>query len=85
VVGKLTLVTSSSQAARSFQKCPLTFSHPDESQVLEGVGPGIIKMLTGKLKEYCEKNGEEMPEKSQSRLVGNVGREADSRNEYVQS
>lgn len=55
------------QAARSFEKCPITFTHPDEAAQLEYVGVGIIKMLTGKLKDYCEQTGEPFPERGQSR------------------
>ncbi|ORY88022.1 hypothetical protein BCR35DRAFT_324374 [Leucosporidium creatinivorum] len=51
------------KAARSLGKCPITFSHPDQAQSLDGVGAAVIKILTGKLKEHCERTGEPFPER----------------------
>lgn len=69
----------SSQAARSFRQCPVTFTHPDESSELVGVGPGVIKIITSKLKEQCERTGEPFPERRTSRPSYAVrGSQADS-------
>lgn len=56
------------KAARSLEKCPITFTHPDEAVQLVDVGAGVIKIIMGKLKDHCEQTGEPFPERGPSRL-----------------
>lgn len=43
--------------------CTLTFTHPAQAEVLVGIGPKNVKMLTTKLEEHCATNGLPMPKK----------------------
>ncbi|GAA6043817.1 hypothetical protein JCM8097_002064 [Rhodosporidiobolus ruineniae] len=54
------------KAANSLRVCPIPFTHPDEALQLKGVGPKIVQHLVRKLKEQCEKNGTEMPDRAPS-------------------
>lgn len=54
------------KAARNLSKCPVPYTHPSETIVLEGIGPSIVSYLEKKLKDYCEANHEEMPDRGKS-------------------
>ncbi|GAA5834650.1 hypothetical protein JCM11251_003623 [Rhodosporidiobolus azoricus] len=54
------------KAAHSLRSCPITFAHPDEALQLASVGPKIVAHLTKKLKEKCEKEGVDMPDRAPS-------------------
>ncbi|CEQ40326.1 SPOSA6832_01952, partial [Sporobolomyces salmonicolor] len=60
-------LTSSPQAARSLRECPVSFTHPDQALQLSGVGPKIVKYITDKLREKCEKEGLPMPDPAPSK------------------
>ncbi|GAA5876587.1 hypothetical protein JCM1840_000818 [Sporobolomyces johnsonii] len=55
------------KAARSLRECPVSFAHPDQALQLSGVGPKIVKYITDKLREKCEKEGLPMPDRAPSR------------------
>ncbi|GAA5905022.1 hypothetical protein JCM6882_002420 [Rhodosporidiobolus microsporus] len=54
------------KAVNSLRACPITFSHPDETVQLNGIGPKIVAYLTKKLQEKCEREGLEMPNRAPS-------------------
>ncbi|BGP15634.1 Crossover junction endonuclease mus81 [Rhodosporidiobolus nylandii] len=53
------------RAAQSLRSCPLAlaFQHPEDALQLKGVGPKIVQHITRKLKEKCEAEGVEMPDR----------------------
>ncbi|GAA5924700.1 hypothetical protein JCM1841_006389 [Sporobolomyces salmonicolor] len=55
------------KAARSLRECPVSFTHPDQALQLSGVGPKIVKYITDKLREKCEKEGLPMPDPAPSK------------------
>ncbi|GAA5993016.1 hypothetical protein JCM11641_007925 [Rhodosporidiobolus odoratus] len=59
-------VQSYKKAANSLRCCPIPFTHPDEALQLTGVGPKVVAHLTKRLKEQCEHDGTEMPDRAPS-------------------
>lgn len=51
------------KARDSLKSCPLTLTHPSETQALNGFGPKICERLEQRLKEHCEENGLPMPKR----------------------
>ncbi|KAL8650553.1 MAG: hypothetical protein Q9226_005098, partial [Calogaya cf. arnoldii] len=59
------------KACDSLRNCPLTLTHPSETQALNGFGPKICERLEQRLKQHCEENGLPMPKrKSRKRVSG---------------
>ncbi|GAA6008525.1 Mus81p [Rhodotorula paludigena] len=51
------------RAAHSLKSCPITFTHPDETRQLKGIGPKIIDYIMDKLRAKCEQEGVPMPDR----------------------
>lgn len=51
------------KACDSLRNCPLTLTHPSETQALNGFGPKICERLEQRLKQHCEENGLPMPKR----------------------
>lgn len=50
------------KACDALQSCPIKYVRPAELIHLRGIGPGIVKQLEKKQKEYYEREGLEVPE-----------------------
>ncbi len=59
------------KARDSLRSCPLTLTHPSETQALNGFGPKICERLEQRLKEHCEENGLPMPKRKS--ITTNLG------------
>ena len=55
------------KAYNAMKDCPLTFAHPSEAEILQGVGPTLCKRLTDNLQKHCEENGLPMARKTSKR------------------
>ncbi|WAR59522.1 hypothetical protein PtB15_11B162 [Puccinia triticina] len=54
------------RAARAIRTHNQAFHHPKQALVLTGVGEGIVRLLTTKLKEKCEETGDPFPTEPES-------------------
>ncbi|SCV74297.1 BQ2448_6729 [Microbotryum intermedium] len=52
------------KARRSFEKCPIVFTHPDEALQLEGVGKKTVETLLHNITEECKRAGIPPPERA---------------------
>ena len=59
------------KARDSLRSCPLTLTHPSETQALNGFGSKIGERLEQRLKEHCEENGLPMPKRKS--ITTNLG------------
>ncbi|KAL8868103.1 MAG: hypothetical protein Q9198_008294, partial [Flavoplaca austrocitrina] len=64
------------KACDSLRSCPLTLTHPSETQALNGFGPKICERLEQRLKQHCEENGLPMPKRKSRKCVGDALDEA---------
>ncbi|MCJ1386291.1 Crossover junction endonuclease mus81 [Xylographa soralifera] len=53
--------TAYKKAYESMKACPIVFTHPNEAQALNGLGPKLCERLTDRLREHCTDNGLPMP------------------------
>ncbi|RMD41443.1 hypothetical protein DV735_g3704, partial [Chaetothyriales sp. CBS 134920] len=54
------------KAYQSMKASPITFSHPSEAVVLNGIGEKLCAWLTEQLQNHCRENGLPMPQKKSS-------------------
>ncbi|MCJ1292875.1 Crossover junction endonuclease mus81 [Xylographa carneopallida] len=54
-------VTVYKKAYESMKACPIAFTHPNEAQALNGLGPKLCERLADRLREHCTDNGLPMP------------------------
>ncbi|RMZ90164.1 hypothetical protein DV736_g2623, partial [Chaetothyriales sp. CBS 134916] len=54
------------KAYQSMKSAPISFSHPSEAVVLNGIGEKLCAWLTERLQKYCTENGVPMPKKKRS-------------------
>ncbi|KAL8847060.1 MAG: hypothetical protein Q9221_007879 [Calogaya cf. arnoldii] len=64
------------KACDSLRNCPLTLTHPSETQALNGFGPKICERLEQRLKQHCEENGLPMPKRKNRKRVSDALDEA---------
>ncbi|KAL8780447.1 MAG: hypothetical protein Q9213_006459 [Squamulea squamosa] len=64
------------KACDSLRNCPLTLTHPSETQALNGFGPKICERLEQRLKQHCEENGLPMPKRKSRKRVSDALDEA---------
>ncbi|KAL8885992.1 MAG: hypothetical protein Q9192_006553, partial [Flavoplaca navasiana] len=64
------------KACDSLRSCPLTLTHPSETQALNGFGPKICERLEQRLKQHCEENGLPMPKRKSRKRVSDALDEA---------